>query len=420
MRRPVVLYVSFLILLVVTTAHGAGLGPWTLTASTQNVSVHSGIAGVPGYLYEATETGTVEVAPIQGDGSLGAWSFTSPLNSRRAFAITLTSGNHVYVAGGWTSGCCFTPNNKQVEMATINPDGTLSAWTFTSPMINSRANHAGAAGAGRLYMLANYAGSTSVESAGVQPGGSLSAWRPEASTEENLERPAAAVVGTYLYVIDGSGGSNHVERAPIGMDGVLGAWEYASSTQDARYELGAAAIGNLLFALGGYGTSNFASVEVADATGGSLGPWSYTSTMTMPRSNCDATSVGSTLYADGVGDTSVEFANLPTTSTTSSMTTSSTTTTTVPADTDGDGVPDSAEACVCVGTPPGVPVTALGCSVEQACPCAAPLGRAGWATHSEYRRCVKYAVMELEKRGAMTRPQAVGVLAAAARATCGR
>src|SRR5262249_4752620 len=95
-----------------------------------------------------------------------------------------------------------------------------------------------------------------------------------------------------------------------------------------------------------------------------------------------------------------------TTSTTSPSTTTSTTApvsdanantnTTAPAsDADGDGVDDGVEPCFCLGTPSGSRVTHLGCSADQLCPCAAPLGRTGWLNHGEYVRCVKNTAKDL-------------------------
>ena len=402
-----------------TVSLAAGLGPWTLGPPTNNGAAHDGVAGVPGFLYTITNGGTVEVAPIHSDGSLSPWSFTSTPDAARAFGIMVASSSHVYVAGGWTSGCCRTPDNSQVEVATISPDGSLSAWTFTASMTIPRANHAGAVGAGRLYMLANYGGSASVESAAIQADGSLSPWRTETSMLRARERPAAAVVGNHLYVIGGLPFTTSVERAPIGSDGVLGAWEYVSSTQRARYELGASAIGSSLFAIGGYNNTDgsFASVEIADESGGALGPWSFTSSMTRPRDNSDAAAVGNTVYVVGPGsdtstERSMEFASLPGGCT-------APTSTTLAGDADGDGVPDAQEACACLGTASGVPVTALGCSLDQACPCAAPIGRSHWMNHGEYVRCVKGAAREVEGRGVLPVKQGRRIVRTAARSACG-
>lgn len=120
---------------------------------------------------------------------------------------------------------------------------------------------------------------------------------------------------------------------------------------------------------------------------------------------------------DNVGGFTVTIE--PAAPTTTSTTTTSTTTT-IPPDADGDGVLDANEPCVCLGTAPGVPVTVRGCGIDQACPCAAPLGRARWTDHREYVACVTNAVLELKLAGIITSAQRGAILFAAAAGPCGR
>jgi len=97
------------------------------------------------------------------------------------------------------------------------------------------------------------------------------------------------------------------------------------------------------------------------------------------------------------------------------------TATTLPGgDADADGLPDAQEACGCLGTASGVPVTALGCSIDQVCPCAAPIGRSHWANHGDYVRCVKGAARESEGRGVLPVGNGKQIVRAAGRSACGR
>jgi hypothetical protein len=383
-----------------TVSQAAPLSTWATTAQPAGIWKHNGIAGTASFLYTITGGTQAEVAPIHGDGSLGTWAPTSTLNLARSFAITLATATHVYIAGGFAGGGCCGGNTATVEAAPINLDGTLGPWVDMAPMQVARGNHAGALGAGRLYMLGDYGGDQTVESAAVLPDGSLSAWRAETSMQQLRERPAAAVVGNHLYVIGGLPFTNTVERADIGADGVLGPWEYATPTLEQRYHLGAAAIGSFLFALAGYnGTAGLASVEVAEETGGTLGPWTFATSLTAPKYNADATAIGATLYVAG-DDGSVEYATLDT-------------------DSDKDGVPDDTEPSYCLGTAAGAAVTALGCAVDQVCPCAAPLGRTGWNRPNEYRRCVKETATELATQGRITAEERRALIRAARENACG-
>ena len=89
-------------------------------------------------------------------------------------------------------------------------------------------------------------------------------------------------------------------------------------------------------------------------------------------------------------------------------------------DVDGDGVQDASEPCFCLGTPAGSAVTTSGCSTSQLCPCPAPVGRAAWAGHREYLKCVKAAVEELQKKGVLTREQGRDIVRGAFESSCGR
>jgi len=92
----------------------------------------------------------------------------------------------------------------------------------------------------------------------------------------------------------------------------------------------------------------------------------------------------------------------------------------VPLDRDRDGIPDEEEPCICLGTAPGQAVTSKGCSVDQLCPCDAPLGRASWKNHAEYIWCMSDAANELVTDGALTKEQRQEIVRRAERSACGR
>lgn len=294
-------------LVLARVAASQSLSGWTVGPPTSSV-IRSGITAVPGHLYAFTDAGQVETAPILLDGSFGDWQQTSSLNLPRTTAVGLAGSGHVYVLGGWPgTGCCVYTDNATVEVADVNGDGSLSAWRFTTPMSIARGNHSGAVAAGRLYVFGNYARSAAVESARILPDGNLSEWRPEATLQVAREGAAAAVVGNYLYAIGGLVIPT-VERAQIGEDGVLGPWQFVSPMQHARYFVGAASAQGVLFAWSGYndGEGALASVEMATPDAGGVGGWTYTSPNTRPR-GVGGAAVGRTLYATGTNGTATEF-----------------------------------------------------------------------------------------------------------------
>jgi len=110
-------------------------------------------------------------------------------------------------------------------------------------------------------------------------------------------------------------------------------------------------------------------------------------------------------------------------------------------DADGDGVPDAQDNCPaianpdqadsdgdrpgdacdqCPDTPPGSLVTRQGCSVDQLCPCDAPVTGDQWESATQYLRCVARATRTLRREGQLSRQESLRILRSAARSGCGR
>ena len=85
----------------------------------------------------------------------------------------------------------------------------------------------------------------------------------------------------------------------------------------------------------------------------------------------------------------------------------------VPADGDGDGIPDKEDQCP--GSAAGEIVDAKGCSIEQMVPCH---GR--WRNHGHYVRALKNVSSDFAAAGLITRAQQRAILRAGAQANCGK
>ncbi len=187
---------------------------------------------------------------------------TPALVTRRTGARSVTTGNHVYVLGGkdMKDGTTLT----SVEIATINADGTLSAFAVAGDLVHPR----------------------------------------EAFT--------ITVVGPYVYVVGGENGEvadPSVERATIQADGTLGTFALVPGIglSSARHRHTATIVGNSLYVVGGGDsgtTMAFASVERAtiDASGelSTFGPVAG-ATLTTGRMDHSAAIIGNTLYVVGGG-----------------------------------------------------------------------------------------------------------------------
>jgi hypothetical protein len=88
-----------------------------------------------------------------------------------------------------------------------------------------------------------------------------------------------------------------------------------------------------------------------------------------------------------------------------------------PPDGDGDGVPDSSDACP--GTGPGAIIDASGCSIDDLCPCAGVAGVA-WGNHGAYVSCIAHTVEAFLASGLVTDAQKDAIVSSAARGGCGK
>ncbi|HEX9075972.1 MAG TPA: hypothetical protein VF932_09340 [Anaerolineae bacterium] len=80
---------------------------------------------------------SIERAEISANGTLGAWQMMSPMQVSRYAPAAVIVGNYLCVLGGSNADNGGTDLNS-VEIATINPDGSLGNWQFAIPMISPR------------------------------------------------------------------------------------------------------------------------------------------------------------------------------------------------------------------------------------------------------------------------------------------
>jgi hypothetical protein len=90
----------------------------------------------------------------------------------------------------------------------------------------------------------------------------------------------------------------------------------------------------------------------------------------------------------------------------------------VPADSDGDGVPDIEDQCP--NTPAGSVVDADGCSIDQLAPCSGPAGGGAWKSHGNYLDAVAKTTGCFAESGFITKRDAREIIDAAAHSDCGQ
>ena len=210
----------------------------------------------------AGSAGRVWRASANEEGKLSAWTSATPLPAQQAgfsYHAAVAGSGHVYVLGGnypdMDGKTVLTPN---VFHARVNPDGSLGAWNFTSPLPEPRKGGEAVAHGKRLYYIGGQY-HRQVFSAEMQEDGGLSEWREELRMISNRYGGGVVAQDGYLYVIGGNilhgTVSEIVFRNQIGKDGALGKWR---RTEPLPAKLGGFATATLdrnVFVLGGYGNN---------------------------------------------------------------------------------------------------------------------------------------------------------------------
>lgn len=177
----------------------------------------------------------VQMAPILPDGSLGAWTPTTPMPGARAYInnTTVVVGNTLYVVEG-EKGDALTKSTT-IYWATAKPDGHLGDWLESASCPSAGVSCAVAlVTPGFLHLIGGTKGEstpvTNVWSARLASDGAVTGWEPGPDLPVPLWFHCAGVVGDWVYVWSGLQGKNTqdpnllVYRSPILRSGALGEW----------------------------------------------------------------------------------------------------------------------------------------------------------------------------------------------------
>jgi len=224
-------------------ADGA-LGAWTTTTPLPAARAGFGIAVTSGRIVvlsgqnNGVFPATVVSAPIQADGTLGAWIAEPSLPEARFHPYVTISGQSLYVTGGLDP--TFVATNT-VYRSTINSDGTLGAFASLTTLPVTRSHHIATVHDGFLYIAGGITGNpagistglSDVLSAPVLSDGTLGAF----SVIGTLDTPPATLstfeLEGQLYLVggitDNSDYIGDIRRAPFAPNGQLGSFELLST-----------------------------------------------------------------------------------------------------------------------------------------------------------------------------------------------
>lgn len=227
----------------------------TAVSGLTNSRDGAGLAAYNGFLYaiagrntSGTQQTDIQYAPINSNGTIGSWSVmgTSIQQTRNKPDIYIYNG-YMYVMGGVVSAA------NSTEIAKINKDGTIGAFSYGPALNRYRINGTFVGYNGYIYAIGgcyNYTSSClnitgAVEFTKIQGDGTLSAWhytQDSADTGTTVSGLPAAkmahgadIYNGYVYVaggctaIDCSTATSQVLYAPLNADGTVGTWVTSSN-----------------------------------------------------------------------------------------------------------------------------------------------------------------------------------------------
>ena len=303
------------------------VGSWQSTTSLPVATRNATSVVYNNFLYEiggfnSTYSSTVYFAPINGDGTLGAWSTTTALPAARELASAVVSNGFVYEMGGDQAGAAPAAT---VYSAPLNGNGTLGAWSTTTVLPTALNFASSIVSNGYVYEIGGVnSSSTKVATVtkalictGLNSGvggcgavaGKLGTWVATTALPAVYSESAAVVDNGYVYVVGGCStlcptnvvyfalictGANAGTGGCSASVGDIGTWSSTSSLVFKTWDHTAIASNGYLFIIGGYTTTPIPNVYSAAFFGsGGVNSWynttylGKTNLFSLPTSNLE-------------------------------------------------------------------------------------------------------------------------------------
>ena len=267
----------------INTEQSTDISSWTTSTSLPGTVGHSQAIVTKNRVYllggyvNSSYSSTVYTAPINLDGTLGAWTTGTSLPGTVHASQAIVTKNRVYLLGGLVNGSY----SSTVYTAPINLDGTLGAWTTGTSLPDTVGFSQAIVTKNRVYLLGgvvNSSYSSTVYTAPINLDGTLGAWTTPTSLPDILIFSQAIVTKNRVYLLGGysnSSASSTVYTAPINLDGTLGAWTTGTSLPDTVGYSQVIVTKNRVYLLGGYVNSSYSSTVYTAPINldGTLGAW---------------------------------------------------------------------------------------------------------------------------------------------------
>lgn len=251
---------------------GGALGAWKAASAMPELlglGLHAA-AAYNGRLYVLGGTNllgprnVVYFSNVNADGTLAGWQATTPMPQKVSAHSAAVNGGRIYVTGGIARSVGAT---ALTYSAPINADGTVGAWRYETALPTTVFGHRTFAKAGRLFVLGGSTAPRMYDETGgpsasisdrvyaspINADGALGAWTAQPSLPAALELFALVDTDKSVYVLGGFNGGavNSVYFSPVAADGGLGAWQALQALPQNLLSLAAAATSDYLYSIGG-------------------------------------------------------------------------------------------------------------------------------------------------------------------------
>jgi hypothetical protein len=294
------------------------LAPMPLPRANHCAVAANGYLVVIGGNYAAeggfVSTDAVDVAPLQADGSIGAWSRAGTTPSPVYECTSAALGSTIYLVDG-----IYDDMNDEghVFSAELSSKGSLGPWTPLGPLPAAQDVFASNAwfatdSAATLVAIDSSSSFTSVLEISTVP--KLGTWSQETWLPGFLGRPEYAFTGTFVYAMGGylsdDAGNptvTTVQGARVAADGKVGT-SFETEALPVPITYGeAVAVDDWIFVVGGkatlFGSGEATTLSSQVGSGGQLGPWKAQASLPQGRTDMALTLAGDFLYQTGGGYT---------------------------------------------------------------------------------------------------------------------
>jgi hypothetical protein len=206
------------------------------------------------------------------DGDITGWATDTSLPGALGWSQAIVTKNRVYLLGGDDGSAAAST----VYTAPINTDGTLGAWTTDTSLPSGLYASQAIVTKNRIYLLGGYDVNNSVIATvytiPINTDGTLGTWIADTSLPVTRSHIRALTTKNRVYLLGGwSGGAiSDVIHAPINADGTLGTWSTGTSMPVATASSDIVATSSRIYIIGGHEDNNLfmSTVQSAPVSGG--------------------------------------------------------------------------------------------------------------------------------------------------------